>query len=76
MYYCSFGISQGERHEKVKNIIKRLMMITPIHYANLVDISIIAHYLTCFMSETNAILLVKQIMDRILIDGSPFNEEL
>lgn len=52
------------------------MMMTPIHYANLVDISIIVHYLTCFMSENNAALLVKQIMDKILVDGSPFSEEI
>lgn len=72
VYYCSFGISQGERHERIKNIIRRLMVLTPINYANLVDISILVHYLTCFMSETSSILLVKQIMDRILVEGSPF----
>ena len=51
------------------------MSVSPIAYANLADISVLVHCLTCFMTENHVVELMRYIIDRILVVGSPYSEE-
>ena len=47
------------------------MQETSIPFANIDDIAILVHYLTCYMHETKVVALIKLIYRRILFEGSP-----
>ena len=47
------------------------MKETAIPLANINDIAVLVHYLTCYMHETKVIALIKLIYRRYLLEGSP-----
>lgn len=74
VYYSSISINHAERHERIRNTIGHCMRIVPIPYANLEDIAILVHCLSCFMHETQVVLLVRLICERVVVEGSPLGE--
>lgn len=47
------------------------MRIAPIPYGNLEDVATLVHCLSCYMHESNVIILLRLICERVIVEGSP-----